>query len=620
MVKYSPLNADRSEIRVLDLAPGKSSDEIRCTLRTVSLHDSPAFEALSYVWGDAKITKPITVENEEFRATVNLEAGLRALRLPSKTRTLWVDAVCINQQDTPEKNVQVPLMGDIYTKASFVLVWFGPSTPGMELAISWYQTYVAKSLTGPGSSYWLKLDAKAVFSSKAKREKDMATLKALEGYFDLVGLSYWTRMWTFQEFCLATEDPLCNCGGSTFPSTMLQEAKDKIHTVGFEIMERLLKQFDRGRWADMSKEEQVQAEEFEKFFPVLKEKSFAVRRNVVITDRYSRKEWTAKSDPFLYLLYATAERECFDPRDKVFALYGMAKDVPKVYKVAYEKPVGLVMKETVAYAMHHERGPFIWASFGLRDERLSDTTYPSWVPDFRQAVNVSTNIHRGRKDVVEPLYQWKNGPRTRVTSDLTTVHMWARSLGTCKVALRFASDTWTVMDQIHALIRPDTAARSGDSLFRAIRKQDDLVPRLANACIVHQGETEDFSHNVIFQTFDELFRLGDAGKLQVANQKCRRMILSAAEKLIGKALIVTERGSFGVGVGAISDGDVVTIPPEMGYPLVLTPVTPTSGASGPRTYRMVGTAYIDGVIKDNFLDDELVSGLVKQNLEEFLIY
>ncbi|KAI1772040.1 hypothetical protein F4818DRAFT_427424 [Hypoxylon cercidicola] len=59
--------------------------------------------------------KPITVDGEEFQVTVNLESALRVLRLsrrrPLRHRVLWVDAICIKQDDILEKNVQVPQMG-----------------------------------------------------------------------------------------------------------------------------------------------------------------------------------------------------------------------------------------------------------------------------------------------------------------------------------------------------------------------------------------------------------------------------------------------------------------------------------------------------------------------------
>jgi hypothetical protein len=39
---------------------------------------------------------------------------------------LWVDFICIGQSNTPEKNAQFLLMGDIYSLAQSVCIWLGP--------------------------------------------------------------------------------------------------------------------------------------------------------------------------------------------------------------------------------------------------------------------------------------------------------------------------------------------------------------------------------------------------------------------------------------------------------------------------------------------------------------
>jgi hypothetical protein len=49
---YSALNGERREIRIVHLQSGKWTNEIECTLETVSLNDNPDYLTLSYVWGD----------------------------------------------------------------------------------------------------------------------------------------------------------------------------------------------------------------------------------------------------------------------------------------------------------------------------------------------------------------------------------------------------------------------------------------------------------------------------------------------------------------------------------------------------------------------------------------
>jgi hypothetical protein len=67
-------------------------------------------------------------DGKVIRVTPNCESALRHLRLKKKPRTLWIDALCINQSSNAEKSRQVPLMGDIYESASRVLIWLGPGS------------------------------------------------------------------------------------------------------------------------------------------------------------------------------------------------------------------------------------------------------------------------------------------------------------------------------------------------------------------------------------------------------------------------------------------------------------------------------------------------------------
>lgn len=110
------------EIRLIELLPGLPSDDIRCNIVHVNLDDNPEFEAVSYTWatedGDDTLSKTIyTSNNAAISVTANCLSALRQLRRISSIRRLWVDAVCIDQTNTSERNHQVTMMTQIYTKA-----------------------------------------------------------------------------------------------------------------------------------------------------------------------------------------------------------------------------------------------------------------------------------------------------------------------------------------------------------------------------------------------------------------------------------------------------------------------------------------------------------------------
>jgi len=109
-------------IRLLHIEKGEDPAPIRCKLSQVSVKSPPAYEALSYVWGDPEEKCMITWNNEQVPVTRNLYTALPFLRLRDGERVMWIDAVCINQNDEQERSQQVRIMGKIYKQASQVIV------------------------------------------------------------------------------------------------------------------------------------------------------------------------------------------------------------------------------------------------------------------------------------------------------------------------------------------------------------------------------------------------------------------------------------------------------------------------------------------------------------------
>lgn len=114
---------------------------IVCDLNVASLDDLPTYEALSYTWGDPKITTAITVEGVGFLATENLFDFLSSLRSPTADRFLWADAICIDQKNNEEKIHQIKLMTKIYKYAGEVHIWFGTFTSDWEREIKGDKDY-----------------------------------------------------------------------------------------------------------------------------------------------------------------------------------------------------------------------------------------------------------------------------------------------------------------------------------------------------------------------------------------------------------------------------------------------------------------------------------------------
>jgi hypothetical protein len=83
---HRPLTGDN--IRLLTLQPGLFNDPIYCQLEQVSLSARHAYEALLYVWGNARDTAPMILDRTPYHITKNLECALRYLRYKESLRVL----------------------------------------------------------------------------------------------------------------------------------------------------------------------------------------------------------------------------------------------------------------------------------------------------------------------------------------------------------------------------------------------------------------------------------------------------------------------------------------------------------------------------------------------------
>ncbi|CAN9255857.1 unnamed protein product [Alternaria alternata] len=93
-------------------------------------HDTlVTYDALSYAWGTAVPSMKCVCDGNTILLRDNLDSALKFLREPQDARYVWIDFLCINQDDLVEKAVQIPRMKNIYSKASTVIAWLGESLP-----------------------------------------------------------------------------------------------------------------------------------------------------------------------------------------------------------------------------------------------------------------------------------------------------------------------------------------------------------------------------------------------------------------------------------------------------------------------------------------------------------
>jgi hypothetical protein len=123
---YSTSSSDH-EIRLLNILPSGSAPEslVACELREYNTDACPTYEALSYCWGDSSEQRTVLCNGQTHSITASLYDALSRLRHEDEPRLVWADALCINRSNDYEKSIQVSRMGQIYSRAERVVVWFG---------------------------------------------------------------------------------------------------------------------------------------------------------------------------------------------------------------------------------------------------------------------------------------------------------------------------------------------------------------------------------------------------------------------------------------------------------------------------------------------------------------
>ncbi|CAK1360112.1 hypothetical protein CB0940_06213 [Cercospora beticola] len=194
---YRTLDPLKKEIRLLRIEatskPAAVQDldnVITCSLETVALRDANPFYALSYTWGEPETTARIVLQGQVMLIRINLWNFLSALRTrfcahPSDTIRVWADYVCIKQGDGEEKKSQISIMGDIYKAADAVYAWLG-------------------DLDCHGHS---DVECGRAASQTQELNHRWCTMAPADGYElqKMAESKYWTRLWIKQEVILAKD-------------------------------------------------------------------------------------------------------------------------------------------------------------------------------------------------------------------------------------------------------------------------------------------------------------------------------------------------------------------------------------------------------------------------------
>jgi hypothetical protein len=584
---WKPLDGKR-QIRLARLAPSSDINaQPSCKLEIVSLEDNCAYEALSYVWGDPNVTRPILMQGAEVQVTTNLEAALRYLRQPTEESLFWIDAICVNQSDIQERNAQVLLMKDIYSKADAVRVWLGEATTGRDEAMEILN--LSMDPKSPSDLLQLRLDGKPLQSNHLMMLADLFKRK------------WWRRTWIIQEFGLAKR-VFFHCGTRVSTWEPLQILSLLV------VMDGQIEDL-QSRFGDAFRID---------FAPAL----FHCENLDILAAIYPETRDGPKNlAKFMDILAAGRNYSASDPRDHIYGFLGLAPgSFLQQFTLCYDQdPVPVYTDATIQLLKLCGSLDVL----GLTQATgISDVIVPTWVP------------------------AWSNigpGPSAEELSNRTVRHACQRGqFSACgKSALFFDVLGGSVLKlhsvRINRVCRTSLALTSDDKIsfasggkvwarFYGLASAEDGLPKYVTGGTrldnfwrtlindLRNGFGDPLCERSSDQDFDS-YRLWireakplDWGAARTPASVFQRDFAIACS---GRRAFLTEKGYMGVGPTRIATGDDIYVLAGGSHPLVLRPF-PTAKRSN--TFELVGDCYVHGI-----MDGEAVEGISTRDFEDVFI-
>ncbi|KAF4993519.1 hypothetical protein FGRMN_6448 [Fusarium graminum] len=575
-IEYPHLSGDC--IRVLDVSIIGEYLEPVCSLRIVPLDNPPEYTAISYCWDDPTEVARIEFQNgDSLPLSRTLFDLFNSLKKKSSRFTLWIDAICINQENTSEKEVQVPLMGRIYSCAKEVLVWLGNSDRITQDAFRFMRAGEADSQTRPdpvvrSSSFYAKIQS--VYRRVSLLPQQKNDKSGLESILLLLQRPWFQRVWVIQEVT-AGSNVQVGCGDDRVDMNQFSDGVSAIWNTFTGL----------GRYQD----DHPAVLGF-----------WCVTRMISIREEYQKKAAEEQRGVcYETLLQAAFHCQATRSRDKVFAFHGIAdnRPVPKAnYRIAEDQ---VYIDTAKALLCNGDSLDLLALSWMGRGREYS--TVPTWAPDLRYHA------------YDEPLVLcnsagWDAGGHLTISPQIDAgsphrLRLQAKPIDTIdELCPPFAS--WFVKQQktaIDAVMKLRTRLAGEvtreawmDTLAESLIMGIDIDDEPLRVGMEGWGDYR--------QHFDEWFgwiqsssRQKDLRKIEP--NKYHRTIRPRIDTMKAFA---TSRGLFGIGPERIQKGDVVFAVPGCRVPLLLRP-DPVAGADGTgalpmETWSLVSWCFVEGLM------------------------
>ena len=658
---YKPLDHP-GNIRLLLLHPRSMLDDIHCTIFQVPLRQAPQYEALSHTWGTSKETCNIRVNGQRLEVPKSTYRVLASRSSFWKPRLVWIDSICINQNDATskedttkpdstkedvikgtvktdnsEKSSQLKLMGDIYRSAFVVTVCLQPPEQSwVREGLEWVEAALACDILDElvfldlrlGSS---EFDIFRRYGSQVRKPR-------WEAFQNLAANSWFNRVWVVQEVSLASSVRVLY-GKTEIPWQHLVEGLGSCfrHPAIGSLMETT--------------------------------RDFATRKmpprgisNIQLMSHVRRtiEESKTKSLPFSSTLFLCHKFQSTDPRDKVFGIQGFCEQEqldatirPNYnkstielyldtagYLLKREDPLRLLSYAGIGYFGKNNRSPIVQNEDGKE--------LPSWCPDWSRQPIIGTLSYRDSTVFSCPYQAGRDGdgkPTVWPDEKPPTLLLRGRVIDALKTfgpefghLMTSGGDSWKVSDLAIELVHIHEGWRfiiDSDSVqepyphtqpkqrLREVYWRTLIGDRTRNTRPAPPSHGDDFERWV--NILDEMVESGiilDVNR-PLAPKLMQRYGPGPSFRYLlpncayGRKLCITELGYIGVVPRFSRDGDIICLIQGAQVPFVLRPVSKSSSRSDmslPRRFELVGEAYIHGI-----MDGELFGRKVNPPVEDLHI-
>ena len=601
---YTPLNAERREIRLLHLQGSSDPHDILdCSLEVVSLDAKPRYEAISYCWGEVPGSETIRLNGVKFEAPASAVKVLRQHRPLYSFRTFWIDALCINQANTKEKSSQVAMMDQIYTNAEKCLIWLGDANETAQAVLRAIKIIVDEYYPQlNNASDGFTKNAPDNFKYNREYMVTLFTDCTARDFAAFFKRPWFNRVWVQQEAILA-------------PAAELFWGRHEI------------------LWRDVCCAQRWLLSEWHSFEEIFGMDRFpgALGLGWVFAEEVRRE---MKTFPLNVLLHGTLYLEATDVRDKFYGILGLAEQPENTtefmdwFQVDYGKPSASVFTDaTLSSFIRHSQLTLLQyvdgRHFGTRE---SDKAFPSWVFRLDGTFKDQTRFLFNSDCFCCPLPL--DLPMLAACADRPYVKLKGyKADGVSRILVEDATGS-NVDELLGRMLDPGTRAlaehdrnKSASYLldclttgrhtkfFASLATEEctQILAILNNTCTaVANGEVEvEVSSEMDEKLFDSLSILHTD-----ARQVCR-----------SRCLFLGSDGNIGLGHPSLRDDDCIAALAGSKYLCILRSYIPPQSDSEysqereGSTYQFIGLAYVPGL-----MNGEIVKAKADEEMETFEIW